>query len=254
MQGRFELAAGSVAGASHRASGRNNQDASCTLSSPEALIAVVADGCGSGRHSEAGAQIGARLTVEALRRHPGEAGVEATLELARLDVLAHLRTLADALGGDLPRLVEDSLLFTLLGAIVTAEGAWVFGLGDGVVAVNGGVEVETCEDNAPPYLGYALLEDSSQWRFRVHRRIPAAELTSLVIGTDGITPLVGPRFGELWRDDRHFRNPQALSRRLTQLARETPRVDWEARRMGRERALLTDDATLVVIRRAPAPS
>jgi hypothetical protein len=36
---------------------------------------------------------------------------------------------------------------------------------------------------------------------------------------------------------------------LIQLARETPRIDWEARRVERERSRLTDDATLVVIRR-----
>jgi hypothetical protein len=253
MRGRFELASASVGGASHRASGRNNQDALCTFSSPEALIAVVADGCGSGRHSEVGAQLGARLTVEALRRHlVGEPVLEAALERTRLDVLDHLRTLTSAMGGDLARLVEDSLLFTLLGAVVTTEDVLVFGLGDGVVAVNDDVHIESYEDNAPPYLGYALLEDG--FPLRVHRRIPAADLSSLVIATDGIAPLVGPRFRELWRDDRYFRNPQALSRRLTQLARETPRIDWEARRVARERALLTDDATLVVIRRAPAPS
>lgn len=255
MRGRFELASGSVVGASHRASGRNNQDAFCTWSGPEALIAVVADGCGSGRHSEVGAQLGARLTVEALRRSLDSGqGVEEALECTRLDVLSELGRLSSALGGDLSALVQDSLLFTLLGAIVTDQGAWVFGLGDGVRAINGDVSVESFPDNAPPYVGYALLEDGSQSRFSVHPRIPVEELSSLLIATDGLVPLVGPRLPELWRDDRHFRNPQALSRRLTQLARETPRIDWDVRRVARERALLTDDATLVVIRRAPAPS
>ena len=257
MPSEFQLAAGSVVGAAHRASGRNNQDALCTFSGPGALIGVVADGCGSSRHSELGAQLGARLTVEALRRHlpgPGsKVDFEDVLERTRLGVLAHLGTLAIALGSDLEQTVESGLLFTLAGAVVTAESAWLFGLGDGVFALNGHVDVLSFPGNAPPYLGYALLPGETAPRFAVHRRIPTDDLTSLLIGTDGLVPLLGPDLRQLWEDDRYFRNPQGLSRRLTQLARETSRIDWEVRRVERERGRLTDDATLVLMRRRREP-
>jgi hypothetical protein len=48
QEDRFEIAAGSVAGRAHVRSGRPNQDAYAFRSRGHCLVALVADGCGSG--------------------------------------------------------------------------------------------------------------------------------------------------------------------------------------------------------------
>src|SRR4051794_26892607 len=110
MKGLFEVAAGSVPGRDHLGrgnllAGRNNQDAYAWSCSEAGLVAVVCDGCGGGRHSEVGAQLGARLLVTALapvapgdRAEPGAGDGTAWLERARLRVVGRLRALAAGMG------------------------------------------------------------------------------------------------------------------------------------------------------------
>src|SRR5437868_989225 len=64
----WKIAAGTVTGRSHRQAGHNSQDAFCWTRYADALIVVVADGCGSGAHNEVGAGLGARMVAESLRR------------------------------------------------------------------------------------------------------------------------------------------------------------------------------------------
>jgi hypothetical protein len=267
----FEVAAGSVIGRDHAAAGRNNQDAFCWLSTAAATLAVVCDGCGSGRYSEVGARLGARLSVEALRRHVPRLGHQSpgvVLEAVRLELLAELGQLAKGMGGGLSQAVADYLLFTIVGAVVTESAAVVFSLGDGVAVVNGVPEVLESPDNEPPYLAYALsgMPPSARSReelcFRALRVLPAADVDAIVIGSDGVGDLLrvaerllpgrsepaGP-IRQFWDDDRYFRNPAGLGRRLAQLNRPASRIDWERRRVEREHGLLPDDTTLVVVRR-----
>jgi len=268
MQDAFEVAAGSVAGRDHVHAGRNNQDAFCLWSGPEAVVAVVADGCGSGRWSEVGAQVGSRLVVQGLRRRldrGGQPEPDSLLEDLRRDVLRELTTLAGALGERRSATVADLLLFTLVGAVVGPEEAFVFTLGDGVFAVNGDVHVLEAPDNAPAYLGYGV--DGSPTgadapRFLVRRRLPTAAVESLLVATDGAADLVTARdrrlpgrtesvgpLARFWEDDLHFANPAGLGRRLQVLNRTLQRVDWASRSVAREPGLLSDDTTVAVIRR-----
>jgi hypothetical protein len=265
----FEVAAGSVTGREHAAAFRNNQDAFCHRSSGDAVLAVVADGCSAGAFSEVGARLGARLVLDGLARALPRLQTRAVadvLESVRLGVLRSLRRLAAAMGGPRPAAVLDHLLFTVVGAALTPEQALVFVLGDGVAVVNGHADVWTFEDNRPPYLGESLLDlpavPAASRRFRTARVLSAAEVESLVIGTDGVADLlraeerrvpgreerVGP-LRQFWEDDRYFRNPAALSRRLAVLNRDWRAIDWDRRRVEREAGLLPDDTTLVVIRR-----
>jgi len=96
----FQIAGGSVPGRRHRMAGRNNQDAFAWAARDGALVAVVSDGCGSGTHSEVGAQIGARLVVRAALRltRAGLTGGD-LLKRLRGQVLAGLRRLAMAMSG-----------------------------------------------------------------------------------------------------------------------------------------------------------
>lgn len=269
MASAFEVAAGSVTGRDHVFSGRNNQDAFCVWSGPEAVVAVVADGCGSGKWSEVGARLGSRLVVEALRARIAEGSrglaTEALLEEVRRDVLATLRSLTTALGGSRSQAVADYLLFTVVGAVVGPVESFVFALGDGVVAVNGDVEVLAAPGNAPAYLSYGL--DGSPTgadtpRFAIHRRLPTAALENLLVASDGAGELIAFRnrclpgrdetvgsLARLWEDDRHFANPANLGRRLQLVNRPIQRIDWQARSVAREPGLLADDTTVAVIRR-----
>ena len=116
--------------------GRNNQDAYHWACLPQAVMAVVCDGCGSGKHSEVGAQIGARLMIEAMARAM-QGPAHAFWYRVRQDVLTQLRCLAAQLGGNFPSTVQDYLLFTVVGALVTPWRTFCFSLGDGVMVVNG---------------------------------------------------------------------------------------------------------------------
>lgn len=269
----FEIAGGSVPGHAHAAAGRNNQDAFCWASNADGLVAVVCDGCGSGARSEVGAQLGSRLLVRAATRLLGSSlAVADLLEQVRQDVLAHLRLLAREMSvessvtagpGSAPgfsRTVADHFLFTIVGVLITARGSTTFSLGDGLVVINGErTQLGPFPNNEPPYLGYALLsgapERGAGWgrSFTVHRSMPAREVQSLVLGTDGALELeavaerliqgrdepVGP-LSQFWSDDRVFKNADMVRRRLAVLNRGTP--------VG----LLSDDTTLVVVRRKAA--
>jgi hypothetical protein len=264
---RFELAAGSVLGRDHAVLARNNQDAYAVWSGDEAIVAVVCDGCGSRPGSEVGAQVGCRLVAGALRRRLGslsEAGPEGVLEEVRLEVLDHLDRLGRAMGGR--DAVERHLLFTVLGLTLTRREAVVFLLGDGVVCLNGVVSVCEAPGNAPPYLAHALLEGGPEVdggpRFVVAHRLETERVRSVLIGTDGLSPLAeeerpsgvsqptdrGP-LSVLWAEDRFFANPAMVARHLNRLNCPSQRIDWEARRILREAGRLRDDATLVVVRR-----
>ena len=279
----LQIASASVLGRDHVGPGKNNQDALHVVSDHGTIIAVVCDGCGSGAHSEVGAKIGARLVCESISRHmwfafKDAAGdptlIDRALERVRLDVLAQIRVLANAMGGSFSGVVQDYFLFTIIGAIVNDCFAVTFSIGDGVVYRDGErVEIWKSEYNAPPYVAYALVETTggeTQFVKDVHvphfvvHGIQAGGFSSLLIGTDGAEALiaaseqrmpgrqdsVGP-IESLWTDDRFFQNKDALRRHLVLVNREHQRIDWKQQVVHKEHGLLKDDASLVVIRRVP---
>lgn len=262
MKSHFESAAGSVPGMRHIAAGRNNQDALRVVSTASATVAVVCDGCGSASRSEVGAWLGAELIASAIaRRCEGVRRLEAgVLEQVEVEVLDALRTVGARFGGEAARAVSEGLLFTVIGAVVLEDETVVFAAGDGLFAVNGEVVViGPFPGNAPPYLGLALLEKrvAPEFGLKTLRRVPTAEVDSLVVGSDGVGELVDgerivpdlPSFAEFWDDDAFFSNPDALRRRLAKLNQPRRDIDWERRRIRKTAAVLDDDTSLVVIRR-----
>ena len=261
----WEWASGSVQGREHWLARRNNQDAVCVVAGADSLVAVVADGCGSAPHSEVGARLGAALLARALAARAGcltDGSAAAAAVGAALDeVLTSLERLSGGRDAAALPWVRDHLLATTLGVVITAERGIVFRLGDGVVGVNGDLATHAAPDNAPPYLAYRLVPseccrlDPSAITPVVEWEGAAESLDSVIIATDGAGEL---RDGghdahatlRAWlADDRLFRHPAALGRRLTLLARDEQTIDWEAQHLRKRPGLLRDDTTLFLLRR-----
>ncbi len=259
---QFEVAGGSVIGQFHRDIGKNNQDALQVIWMDETLIAVVCDGCSSGMHSEVGATLGAKLVAESLAQSLLR-DQEPDWRWVHESVLGEIEALIAAMGIEPVQALLDHFLFTIIGVVITPQGATLFTLGDGVFCINGEITIiGPYPDNAPPYLAYELVEPELMGtQMQIHPLVPLHEMESILIGTDGVADLiavedhhlpgrsecVGP-LRQFWEEDRYFANPEAIHRRLNLINREMVRADWEAQRLIREKGLLPDDTSLIVIR------
>jgi serine/threonine protein phosphatase PrpC len=258
----YELTGGGVLGRDHRVTFRNYQDALHILQATDCTVAVVADGCGSALHSETGAQLGVRLLAEIVCNQTRRGNVRAIKWRRVLQhLLSSLDTLARQMGGNYREVVEEFFLFTCIGVVLGKSDAVFFGLGDGLLVINGeATSLGPYPGNMPPYAGYGLLEGSINidpalldiWTCEV----PLAELDHFLIGTDGLDDLMEaaeksvpgmdqPVGGieQFWTEDRYFGgNPELVSRRLRLLARDWPKHNPEP-------GVLPDDTSLIVGRR-----
>lgn len=254
----IQVAGGSVTGSGHqhKLNVRNNQDAFAWTIRDEEVCAVICDGCSSGSQSEVGAWLFAQKIssyVNLLTWHMN-AGDE---DIIRQDyILPALETLAKArsMGTNrkhinLPRVIKDYFLFTIVGVAISKVFITVFSIGDGVAYFNGEkIELPEYPNNAPPYLAYELIQDSLKnptpelYKFQIHAQIPVDEFETCLIGSDGVKDL-DIDISEFWTEDKYFQNPDSIRRRLAKI-NERKIVD------GREKlGPLSDDTTLVAIRR-----
>jgi len=254
----------SAIGARHQHAGRNGQDAAATFVGPLAAqavaeaghgvaVAVVCDGCSSGASSEVGARLGARWFAERLGQalvNGADVEDRATWEAARRDVAARLRSVAEvgeratipvelAVDADA---VHELLLFTIVAAAITPDGAAVWALGDGAYGCDGAIHVlGPFAETAPPYLAYDLLGDPREAHFEV-----LSSAQRIVIATDGAADLEYDlaAFGTT-----STANPDALRRRLALLARSEERIAWGEGRVHRSPAILQDDCAVAILER-----
>lgn len=226
-----------VAGREHVRVGRNNQDGASARVEGEFAVAVVTDGCSAGRSSEVGARLGAEWLARAALELAQRDGVKPQLAaLACEAVLRRLRMLLFGLSaGEKTAFVAEQLLFTCLCAVSDAANVLVFGIGDGVVAVDGRVRVfDPGEQNAPAYLAYRLLEPVpmalEELTPRVHH---FGRATRVVLATDGLAP-VSARLCDWASDLVVAKNPVHLQRLLNVCSAQDK---------------LGDDATVAVLTR-----
>jgi len=274
LANQFEYASGSIIGRNHVFAGKNNQDAYRIVANEKFIIAVVCDGCGSGKHSEVGAKLGARLVINAiadlLNQSPDQ-----DLEIAKpefwdsvkINLLQKLKDFVVLFNGnhelvgaihELPlqrEFVNDYLLSTIVGSVITPSETVTFSMGDGTIAINGKfTEIPPYADNAPPYLAYGLYKPEAI-NFEIRDLLPTSELESLLIATDGISDLVKVEdINQFWQEDRYFKNPDAIRRKLAMLNREEAKPDWNKRELIKRSGVLSDDTSLVVIRRPSPPA
>ena len=247
------------------------------------LIAIVCDGCGSCDSSEVGAKLGAQWVMNAVAKRLQEQGDITDHQFwqgVQKDVLGQMRSLTTSLQRSTSNatadweIIQAYLLFTIMGAVITPETTVVFGLGDGVFAINDDVtSIGPFANNAPPYLAYGLMPEgftqfsADDLQFTIHCQLPTAEVRSLLIGSDGVDdlraianqllPNKAKPIGDLsqfWQDDRYFKNPDMIRRRLALLNREQTKPDWSNQQLTKTGGLLPDDTTLVVMRRSQPTS
>ena len=258
-------------GKEHLRRGKNNQDAFYWRQTDDLTIAVVADGCGSGKFSEVGAQIGVRIFINSFvdtMNHwshlPPFLGttsiplskINLAAEYAKRLLLQDLKSLAEQMSYN-PETVREYFLFTLVGAVITPEYSALFHIGDGVICKNGVItKLGPYPSNQPPYLAYDLLDQSltgfssKSLMFNVPFVTQTSDIQSILIGTDGVTDLSRAfPLNQFWENDLYFKNPDAVRRRLSIINRPAMKIDWEKQEVEKKEGHLPDDTTLIVIRR-----
>ena len=256
LSNQFEYACGSIIGRNHVLASKNNQDALRIVLWDHFMTAVVCDGCGSGKHSEVGAKIGSRMVTDAITDllNQGLAISEPDFwNLLKINLLQKLKdfvAIANSTPESVMEFVNNYLLFTIVGLVITPSETVTFSIGDGTIAVNGKItQIPPYADNAPPYLAYGLYHPD-EVSFEIRDQLLTAEVESVLIATDGIDDLIAvEEVDQFWQEDRYFKNPDAIRRKLSMLNREEFKPDWNKRELIKQSGVLSDDTTLVVIRK-----
>ena len=249
---QWDVVAASSVGRSHQRARRGSQDAWAARVEGATAIAVVCDGCSGGEASEIGAGLGARfIAADLARRLRAGADVDdvADATLTALVALLDRTARACSVDDDVSAFVASCLLFTVQAAVIGPERFCVFGVGDGLVRVNGaGIDVPAADDGAPDCPAYRLVDGlHDHARLRVHARGSTASLRSIVVASDGALELgasssvllpSGELFGGVSlfeRDERFVSNPSLAQKRIASLGPAAPE----------------DDCSVVVLRRRP---
>ena len=196
----YVIQSASVIGSHHRSVNKNNQDAVVVVENDEITVGIVADGCGSGAHSEVGARLGALFAANFLASRAGQStDFAALLEELKRELLAYLGTICST-GVEKTEFVFSHLLFTLVGFVITSDKVCVFRAGDGVAIVND-EKLVFDENNMPRYLSFGLLREEKddkgapastrlsnrgeRFGFEIVKEMARDELNCLLVATDG---------------------------------------------------------------------
>lgn len=265
MNSNFAVAGGSVIGRNHLLMGKNNQDAYEYFSNDDLTLAVVCDGCGSCPHSEVGAKWGAKLWIKAVlnycQTNPNQPIDEKAIKDSILEEL-NKAVISLAVNQALNTIIRDYFLFTLIGVVITPKFTTIMILGDGVISVNGKLTVlPEFPNNAPPYLAYQLLNSQDSLNFIIYEQILTKDVHCLLIGTDGVKDLLNLErldlkitdIDQFCQNDSYFKNPDLIRRHLCLMNREKVVPNWQTHAVKKEIGLLSDDTTLIAIKRISPP-
>ena len=141
MTGAWRYAYASVAGTSHDKSGAPCQDAgSCRVVEASQggpiLLAMASDGAGSARRSEEGARLAVALFLDEFAEACRERGI---LAIDRPFILAWLTKLRRRIAARAARagMRAGDYACTALGAVIAADRAVFFQIGDGAIVISG---------------------------------------------------------------------------------------------------------------------
>lgn len=199
----FLIRGGKIAGKDHSRAGRNCQDGFAfvkfTFQSKSYWSGAVADGCGESSKSEVAGVLLPRYAtgqiVSLIHQGIGIAQIGDCLYEAVVKFLASLlRQFFFQDQKERVEFLEEHLLATLLGFLVSEEEGVIFYAGDGYYSLNG-VITKIDYQNLNPYLAYHLVPQETLKTER--RELPAGfeivtlaveNLQTLIMATDGFTP------------------------------------------------------------------
>jgi serine/threonine protein phosphatase PrpC len=178
----FRLTEALVAGEAHRGLWRNNQDALKVIRERDFIAGVVCDGCGSSPESEVGARITARYTANFCRKNfPRGAFSESML---REGIYELYRMMAREIApDDTAHFIEETLMCTIVGFLITPALTTVFSSGDGVWCVNYEWK-EIDQNNHPEFLAYKLSR-GIDFPFSV-KQYETDAVERILVSTDGL--------------------------------------------------------------------
>ncbi len=244
------ITSGSVCGAFHRNSFRNNQDAIFIAGNEKAMVGIVADGCSGGRHNEVGAKLVTRFICNQLLEMSSKLDrlgkIEKVLDRVRVKTLNFLRQILFSIGGDTTQNIQDMFLFTIIGVVITPKLSFIFTIGDGAYVLNNNLHMID-HNNQPDYLAYGLLEDLDTPHFILRDVIQTNRVENLMLCSDGITYLLNNSdrmlkdgkpagsYTQFLSEERYIKNRSLLQKRLVVL--------------GAVNGLLKDDTSIILIRR-----
>lgn len=273
MLKKFEIAYGSIIGRDHKETGKNNQDGFYIFTSPEVIIGIVCDGCGSGQYSEVGAKIGVRITAEMIMRDIEQSNrrkqtLSPVNEKVRQNIITQLRILINSMGANVSEIVNEYFLFTILGFLILPDRTYIFSCGDGIFIINNEIKSLSFLDNMPPYLAYEITGTSlkNALQFQIHKIIPTETVETILIGTDGVENIINAEtrkmpgnenlvghISQFWLDDKFFKNPDMIRRKLSLINRDLVKCLHNSlgkiTEIHKENGLLLDDTTMIVVRK-----
>ena len=230
----FLIAAGSITGTDHKRplNTTNCQDSYYYAVEDEKIVAVITDGCGAFRHSEVGAKLGARIIVKRLMQNY-------SWDQAWARIVSDLGMIAGTLETgqySWSEAVENFLLFTIVGVMITPKRTFIFTRGDGAVCVNNNTTVFS-QNNTPDYLGYHLINSTREQTPVIRDSFSTNDIVNIALATDGAQSQLADVRNTLFRNRLTWTNPDYVRRHLVLQQKANP-------------TLLYDDATLLLIQRA----
>lgn len=212
-----------IQGASHRKLEYNNQDAVLVQESDDAIIGIVADGCGSGAYSEVGSQLGVKKLAKIIAEKL-EAGEDWRTNL-KAEMQAYAKALVEMHDWNAPAFVKDYLLFTLVGFVKVKDDLTLFSYGDGVLVVDGAMTIID-QNNRPKYLNNELKgAEGGDFSFQELKYTGQ----KILVGSDGVEDILDginsreiqeyESFTEFMNDEANYTNPIHLPKFLQKYAR-----------------------------------
>lgn len=281
----FDIAGGSITGTKHTALSKNNEDSYYWLVHPDAIIGIVCDGCSNTKgdswqqnelileRSDVGSGLLSAMLARTIYSYvhtikdPSLFGLRQVWHEIRADILSKLRILAHDIDINYRRALRQYFECTVVGVLILPEYTYTFACGDGIVIVNGEqFTLGPFPGNQPPYLVYNIIGVDSypadQLELRIIKSIPTSDVSSILIGTDGVidltkvadsmipgqTETVGS-INRFWEEDIVFSNPAYIRNRLASINTTRQQIIWKEETVRKEKGLLPDDTTMIVIRK-----
>lgn len=254
----FRWVSASTRGAHHREMGTPNQDHHRIVSSEDALILCVSDGCGGMPQSQVGSEAMTRIAPAVIQAYLEHHKTQPTFLFSTRDLLmiaqeirAQLKAEAQARCENnqtpLLKVLQEMYLATVICAVILPQQTYVLHGGDGCVYLNGhDLSLPHVARLAPKFLVYGGLDlpqgycPEDEYGLHLLHEINTHKLDQLLIATDGLHDfhhcswLTG-RVSQFWQNERFFEDEMSLQSRLEELAS----------------ARLDDDTTLISLVRSP---